>query len=49
MKRIKQWKIYLVTVLTVVLACCLLAACGSSWKIALNKNELPSKRGKAKR
>ena len=47
MKRIKQWKIYLVTVLTVVLACCLLAACGGSWKIALNKNELTLEAGKS--
>lgn len=47
MKRIKQWKIYLLTVLTVVLACCLLAACGGSWKIALNKNELTLEAGKS--
>ncbi len=47
MKRIKQWKIYLVTVLTVVLACCFLAACGGSWKIALNKNELTLEAGKS--
>ena len=46
MKRIKQWKIYLAVVLSVVLACCLLAAC-SGWKITLNKNELTLKAGES--
>lgn len=46
MKRIKQWKIYLAVVLSVALACCLLAAC-SGWKITLNKNELTLKAGES--
>ena len=46
MKRIKQWKIYLTVVLSVALACCLLAAC-SGWKITLNKNELTLKAGES--